>query len=218
MILKNSYLEQVARGLIKLTPTQAKSTAAILNEFLLVLLDCSGSMNEECGRTHRLGAAQDAILRLLDTRRALKADDQIAVIAFHDDAHLVLPPTRCRDHGSTIEKAIRSITGGGGTSLAVPLILAGTIVPGSGAAHIVMLSDGHGGDPTSAADKLKRRGAIIETIGVGNDPAEVAEDYLRAAASVLNGKVLYRFITDADEMSHYFRTEIANRLVYRSKS
>ena len=32
-------------------------------------------------------------------------------------------------------------------------------------------------------------------------------------ASVLDGKTLYRFLTDADEIVTYFRTDIANRLL-----
>jgi len=46
-------------------------------------------------------------------------------------------------------------------------------------------------------------------------PTEVNEALLKETASVLDGRILYRFITDADELVEYFRTEVANRLVKR---
>ena len=81
-----------------------------------------------------------------------------------------------------------------------------------------MLSDGHGGGATKAANALKVKGAILETIGVGRHPSEVDESTLRGIASVLDGKVLYRFLSDADDLMRYFRTEIANRLVKVNRS
>jgi len=62
------------------------------------------------------------------------------------------------------------------------------------------------------AERLKQRGVLIETIGVANTRDEVNEDILRRTASVLHGKVLYRFITEANELATYFRTEVADRL------
>lgn len=76
-----------------------------------------------------------------------------------------------------------------------------------------MLYDGHGGDATKVANTLKKGGAVIETIGVGHHPSEVDESTLRRIASTLDGRILYRFLSDADDLVHYFRTDVANRLV-----
>lgn len=212
-----TYLERVARGLTQISSASAKTLAGAMAEMQIIILDRSWSMEAPCGQETRLGAAKNATFALLDARQQLGADDTVAVVAFSGTADLVLRFTRARDRRAKIDRAIRSIGVGSDTNLAAPLLLAETIMPSEGCVHIALLSDGHGGDPTDVADRLKRRGAIIETIGVGNDPAEVDESILKATASVLDGKVLYRFIRDADEMAQYFGTQIANRLVKRSE-
>jgi Mg-chelatase subunit ChlD len=184
-------------------------------EVLVMILDRSGSMAAACGRKNRLEAAKDAVLALLAARERLGANDSLAIISFDEEAQLVLPITPCASNGDRIRYALASIPVGGGTDLKPPLVLAHGILPPTGRAHIVLLSDGHGGNPTKAAEALKARGAIIETIGVGNDPSEVDEAILKKTASILDGRVLYRFLTVADQVVRYFQSEIANRLVKR---
>ena len=216
MSWENTYLERAARGLVKVSTSLMDTAARVIAEMLIIILDHSGSMATTCGRGDRLQAAQDATIALLDARQRLGADDMVAVIAFDEEAQLVLPFTRCQDQRRQIDHAVRSITIAGGTKLRAPLVLANEILPPEGRRHIVLLSDGHGGNPARVARKLRGRGAIIETIGVGNDPTEVDEAVMKDIASILDGKVLYRFIRDADELTCYFRNEIANRLVKRS--
>jgi Mg-chelatase subunit ChlD len=208
-----SYLEQVARGLRKPAEAVLQITAAVMAVMYLIIIDRSGSMGTPCGTADRLRAAQDATIALLDARQAQHADDSVAVIAFNHGAELVLSFTRCHGNRLRIDKAIRSIQVDGGTDLKAALAKAQKVLPPSGRVHIVMLTDGHGGNPVKVAEKLKQRGALIETIGVGNSPDEVDEDILKKTASVLNGTVLYRFLTEADELVTYFRTEVANRLM-----
>ena len=214
-----SFLERAARGLVHVTPRPKALQGGVAGECIIFVVDHSGSMGIACGQVDRLRAAQDAMIALLNTRREYQADDAVLVIAFNDEAEIVLPSTSCRSNRGRIDSAIRSIGVAGGTDLKKPLELVLTLLKDERNVHIVMLSDGQDAeDPTTAARRLKDRGAVIETIGVGNDPSEVDEQQLKAVASVLGGKVLYRFISDADEMTGYFRTEIANRLVKRSES
>lgn len=215
---ENSYLEQLARGLYKPAEAALHVVAAAMAVMYLIVIDRSGSMGSPCGAVNRLGAAQNASIAMLDARQERGADDHLAVIAFNDGAKLVLPFTRCHGNRERIDRAIRSIEVDGGTDLKVALIKAQNILPSAGCVHIIMLTDGHGGDPTQVAAALKQRGVLIETIGVGNTHDEVDEAILQKTASTLNGKILYRFLTDADEMVTYFRTEIANRLVKVSHS
>ena len=212
-----AFLEQLARGLVKIPTAMKNVAAALVGEILLIILDCSGSMASPCGSISRLGAAQDAVIALLDVRRNQSVDDSVAIVAFKEEARLVLPVVSYRQRSRQVQRAVRSLTARGGTDLASPLRLAEEILPTGGRLHVVFLSDGQGGDPSNEAGRLKRAGVIIDTIGVGNTPAEVDEQVLKATASVLHGKVLYRFIRDAGELSRYFRTEIANRLVKRSE-
>jgi Mg-chelatase subunit ChlD len=172
-------------------------------------------MASACGRKSRLEAAKDATMALLMARARLGANDQLSITVFNDEAHLVLPLTPCLNNLDKIQQALCSVTVGGGTDLKAPLVLAHRLLPPAGRLHIVLLSDGHGGNPVTAAQALKDRGAILETIGVGNERSEVDESILKRIASVLDGKVLYRFLNDADQLTQYFTSEIANRLVKR---
>ena len=210
-----SYLELLARGRAQLAGQISHVEIAPLSEMLIFILDRSGSMSISCGNVDRLQAAKTACIALIDTRLNQGADDQGAVMAFDDQATMILPFTGFRKHRGRIVRAINRITIGGATVIKEPLALALNMLPGKGRVHIVLLSDGHGGQPGRYHRQLKDAGAVIETIGVGNDPSEVDEPTLKNIASVLNGKTLYRFIRDADELTDYFRTEIANRLTKR---
>lgn len=212
---ENSYLEKVAGGSVKLSTASVRTAASVVAETIFFILDRSGSMSGPCGRTNRLEAEKEATIAMLISRYQLGADDQLSVIAFDHEARLVLPFMSCAANRRKIGCAIRSIVLGGGTNFNPPLVLAKKTLPAVGRAHIVMLSDGHGGDATETAKALKKKGAIIETIGVGHRPSDVDESTLKRIASVLDGKVLYRFLSDADEMTRYFRHDIANRLVKR---
>lgn len=186
-------------------------------EAIVLILDVSGSMARPCGpRTDKLDAAQEASIGLIDKRLEFGMDDEVALIAFASSASLIAPFTPARERREEIVNAIRSLRPGGATNLWKPLDLTLCYLQqrGSGkAVHLVMLTDGCGGNPVPPAEELKRRGAILEIIGVGHTPADVAEPILKQAASVVNGKVLYRFIHDADEMVNYFANDIAGRLV-----
>jgi Mg-chelatase subunit ChlD len=208
-----SYLERVARGLAKVSHVPAQVLPATMAVMYVLLIDRSGSMGTPCGRTNRLVAAQNATIAMLDARQERGVEDQVAVIAFDDDAELVLPFTPCKENRGLIDESIRAIGVAGGTDLNAAFATAMRILPPNERVHMIMLTDGHGGDPTKVAAALKGRGVVIETIGVGESHDEVNETILKRTASVLDRKVLYRFLTDADEMVTYFRTEVANRLV-----
>ncbi len=207
-----SYLERLARGQAQLARRASHAGIATLSEMLILILDRSGSMSISCGNADRLQAAKTACIALIDARLNQGADDQGAVMAFDGQATMILPFTGFRKHRDRVVQAINRITIGGATVIKKPLALALKMLPGNGRVHIVLLSDGHGGQPGRYHHRLKDAGAVIETIGVGNDPSDVDEPTLKNIASVLDGKTLYRFIHDADELTDYFRIEIANRL------
>lgn len=216
MPVLSPYLQKVMAGQIKVATNLVKAVAVATSLRLVFIIDRSWSMAEACGRTNRIDAAKNAISALLDVRRKLGADDEIAVISFNDAAQIVLPFTGIRD-ADRIQKAVRSIGPEGSTDLKPAIKLASDILSDPRGAYIVVLSDGHCGDPIRAARALKDKGAIIETIGVGNIPADVDEEKLIKVASVQNGQALYRFLTNADELLDYFRKDIAGRLAKRRK-
>ncbi len=212
----DTYLEELARGLTQRRPDAIKAVVSVIAEIFVIIIDVSGSMLSKCGLVYRLRAAQRAVLGMFDARIQLGFDDEVVLIAFNDQAWVALPLTRCREHRKEIWRAVNSLAAEGGTDLKAPLVRLGQLnLPPGACVHAVLLSDGHGGNPIRAARALKEAGVIIETVGVGNDPSEVDEDVMKKVASVLDGRILYRFLTDPQALADYFRTEIAGRLVER---
>lgn len=214
MIELSPYLQKVMAGQIKVTTNLVKTIAVAISLRLVFIIDRSWSMAEACGRMNRIEAAKNAIFALISARESAGADDEIAVISFNSAAHLVLPFTGIRE-SDRIQKAVRSIWPEGSTDLKPALSRTSDILPDPASAYIIVLSDGHCGDPIRAARALKSKGAIIETIGVGSIPADVDEERLIKVASIQNGRALYRFLTNADELLDYFRNDIAGRLAKR---
>lgn len=208
------YLKKVVAGQIKVVSGLAKSVAVALAMRLVFVIDRSWSMDEPCGRMNRIEAAKNAIFALLNVREALGVDDQVAVISFNDTAELVLPFVSIHET-KRIETAVRSLDPGGCTELKPALKLASKICTCPSGSYVIVLSDGHCGDPIRAAKALKDMGAVIETIGIGNTPADVDEEKLTKIASVQDGKPLYRFLTNADDLIRYFREDLGGRLAKR---
>lgn len=137
---------------------------------LTFVVDVSGSMKEQ----NRLELVKHA-LRLLVGE--LDARDALSIVAFTNDARLVLPMTSAR-HRGLIESAIHPLRPEGGTNVQAGLrmgyeaALAG-LAP---EAHnrVVLLSDGVGniGETDAAAlsrevESARQRGVWLNTIGVG---------------------------------------------------
>jgi len=217
MKMISKYLEEVVQGRTQLSKSPAIVVAGLICEIIILIIDRSWSMAEACGRGNRLEAAQSAAISLIRARLDRGADDRVAVIAFNEEAQLILPSTGCREEMNRIERAIRSIKPANGTDLNAPLLLAEKSIPIQNGVHIVLLTDGHGGDPTRLAASLKQRGALLDCIGVGQYSSDVDEAILKKTASVLNGQVLYRFIGDADSLNRYFREDVAFRLTKRTQ-
>lgn len=208
-----TFLEKVARGLVRLANDSPSPVSAMAMVVLWVILDHSGSMNERCGRLTRLEAAQRAALALLRTLWNAGHRPHVGVIAFDDQATIVLPPTPSEGNRERIRAAIQSIAIAGGTDLKPPLIAVRDGLIPTAKTQVVLLTDGHGGDPIKVAGGLKAQGVIIETVGIAHDPSAVNESVLRKVASVVAGQVLYRFLTDPDALEAYFRDDIAGRLM-----
>ena len=76
--------------------------------------------------------------------------------------------------------------------------------------RIILLTDGHGGQPLKTSEELKSRGVIIDVIGIGSTPEGVDEKLLRKVASVIEGEVRYRFIADSLTLTRTY-TQLANK-------
>ena len=148
----------------ELAPTERKPLA------LTFVVDVSGSMREE----DRLELVKHALRLLLGQ---LDANDSIALVAFSQEARLVLPPTSARARG-VIESALYPLAPDGGTNAEAGLkmgyeVAAAGFVEGS-ENRVVFLSDGVANIGQTDQDRIdqdvehrRARGIYLNTIGVG---------------------------------------------------
>jgi Ca-activated chloride channel family protein len=135
---------------------------------LVLVLDRSGSMGGA-----PLASVKEATQQLI---RRLGADDRLAVVAFDDNAQLVLD-LRCHDVDAACDRIAR-ITTGGSTNLSGGWLKALEIVRAHGRAdalkRIVLLSDGHANvgitDPQALAELAASANAdAVSTSTIGFD-------------------------------------------------
>jgi len=107
----------------------------------------------------------------------------------------------------------------GGTDLAKGLEAAARLFEDEGSTgrrrHVVMLTDGRGGEPLKQAAKLKNKlGAVIDVVGIGGTPDAVNEALLRQVATTDPGGFChYRFVKDPETLSEHY-TQLAKGLVW----
>ena len=178
-----------------------------------LLLDCSGSMDAGDYPPTRLQAAFDAGLEFVTARKGAGFADRISVVLFNKDAKFI-----CRD--VSLDKGMEVLRRlkvqnpiGGGTDLNAGLAAAEQHFCRTLEGYqnrIVLLTDGHGGNPVQTGERLRAAGVLLDVIGVAGDPAAVAEEQLRKIASVINGVSRYRFIGNRAELLQHFKTIATN--------
>jgi Ca-activated chloride channel homolog len=174
---------------------------------LALLLDTSASMDE------RMGIAQEAAVGFA---KQLHKDDQAEVIDFDSQVRVLAEFT---NDAAALEKAIRSTTPNGSTSLYNALYIALKELKRTKAATtdirrqaIVLLSDG---DDTSSLiefdqvlDLAKRSEVVIYAIGlrageIGRREFKEAEFVLKQLATETGGRAF--FVTDARELAKIYQ-------------
>lgn len=183
-------------------------------ELTKFLLDVSGSMDSSFNaRQTKLQAAQEAATTMVVNKARLDDQDEIGLVSFDHHARVVLPLCPIASHKRQIIEAIQSLHIQGGTDINVGLEVARDAFEWDRKGvvrRIILLTDGKGGDPMETADDLKKRGVVMDIVGVGRTPRAVDEVLLRQIASVIEGEVRYRFISDRGKLlTHY--TDLANK-------
>jgi Ca-activated chloride channel family protein len=156
---------------------------------VVLVVDVSGSMRADDVKPTRLAAAQAAIRAFAE-----RIPDQlrVGVVAFSDDAQVVVPPTRDRDQllqgidilepgfgtaiGDAIGRAVdlaRTTTGEAGTATPAPVRDA----RGRALASVLLLSDGSQTrgvlTPGQGADLAKKAGIPVFTVALGTDAGTI---------------------------------------------
>lgn len=134
---------------------------------LVVLLDASGSMNDDAapGRT-KLREAQEALRALA---RSARPGTTLAFAAFSGSARWIAPPSTDL---APLLRALESLDAGGATAILPALELASTAL-GAGRTHVVLVSDGATAERpdalAAAAARLSAAGATVTAVAGGAD-------------------------------------------------
>lgn len=182
-------------------------------ERCILLFDCSGSMSADDYPETRLKAGFDAGIEYLYARMALQASDLITVALFDDEAEIVCKDVGLSEAVGVLARLKAQHPIGGGTDIDAGLVAAESSFrrrKGNYKNRIVVLTDGHGGDPIRTARRLHDAGVVIDVIGIAGRAKDVAEEEMRKVASTLtiNGVTMnrYRYIGNRAELLDHFKS------------
>jgi hypothetical protein len=182
------------------------------------VMDVSTSMGIEDYRPTRLAGAIDAAVEYTNICMQRRPGDRIAVISFNTSAQVILRLTPVSSQ-KVIVRAIRRLRPWGGTDLAEGLrptldLFQNDLQRGR-QRHVVMLTDGQGGEPLELAEILKRSLSVtIDVVGIGGSPSQVNEDLLRQVATTdPDGSCHYRFIKDRQTLTEHYM-QLAKGIVW----
>ncbi|MDD9985363.1 MAG: DUF4189 domain-containing protein [Spirochaetaceae bacterium] len=181
---------------------------------MLLLIDTSGSMDEEIGSGSaeiKLEAAKQAAIAAVD-RATASGTAEVAVLAFEGGCHA--PVSRYIEFTTDVDRLTRfidSLQTGGGTPMAEAVLFANRFMrdhgdPAANSQMIVLLADGGNdcGDVAQAMAELQAAGIVFrhETVGFGIEPASEAASELRHVATASGGE--YHHAASATQLADVF--------------
>jgi Ca-activated chloride channel homolog len=161
-------------------PQRVRATGNGVVPSIVVAVDVSGSMAATDVRPTRVLAARAIATRLI---RELPSRDQVAVVTFGNNAHVVVPPTS--DHAAAIAGLPKAVAPRAGTAIGDAIKDAVAVIAQSGAevgqgrrpGSILLLTDGTqtagGATPLDAALYARADGIAIDTVAIGEPGATV---------------------------------------------
>jgi Ca-activated chloride channel family protein len=175
-----------------------------------VVLDRSGSMNGE-----PLESAKGSLLKLVDR---LAPQDYFGLVAFDDQALVVVPMRQVQDHHiPSLRQAIRDLQTGGSTDISAGYLMGLreiTRLNTVGASTLLLISDGHANagerDPKvlgSIATKHATARITTSTIGLG-----IGYDEIILEAIATGGGGAHRFASTVDEAVGAIAAEVNDLL------
>ncbi|MCY4517715.1 MAG: von Willebrand factor type A domain-containing protein [Acidimicrobiaceae bacterium] len=179
---------------------------AVRPDSIIVVLDSSGSMNQEIGtgndRTRRIELVYDAVDLLLE---GLEPETRVGVVAYADWARTVSRPAAVgRNHDDLIRRIERDVRPSGSTNVADGLVAGYRMAESEADAGrdvlVLLFSDGVANVGATETDRILRqlgeRADIgLSTIGVGLGPFN--DELMEQLANRADGS--YHYIDDHDE-------------------
>ena len=198
-----------------------------IGEDKVQVIDVSSSMSEviEGGgilrlfgkRMTKLDAVKKGLAAAVGAAASQNDGSRMAIVAYSAEASVVADLTPVNEGKAELLAAVEALDNDSKTNIAAGLEAAASLQqwPTGGSKRpmrITLFSDGWDtadSHPVAVADRLKKDGVFIETIGFGAEHEDVDERTLKAIASVHHGKAQYRFFTDPQELvTHITRTGI----------
>ncbi len=175
------------------------------NIALILLIDKSGSMDDQSNGVTKIAMAREAAGQAIST---LKPNDQIAVIAFDTDPTFVVPPQQVGNNLNSIRDQISSLQASGGTDIYSALQTAYNTMLGMKATtkHITLMTDGQSwkGPYKDLMQKMKDANITLSTIGIGGD---ADQQWLSELASLGQGR--YYFTERLNDIPKIVYREVA---------
>jgi uncharacterized protein YegL len=190
---------------IGLATAEFKGTSDLRPVNLALVIDTSGSMTGDSKLTMVKASLQSLVSNL-------RSSDVVSVVAFDDEARIVLPAGALGD-GRAYRRAIDGLQPGGSTNLNAGLMLgyqeAQRNFKSNSTNRVILLTDGIANvgvsDPIRIAENssgFNERGIDLSTIGVGRD---LDNNLLRTLAK--RGRGLYHFVADPRDIAKVFIDE-----------
>ena len=192
---------------------------------VFALLDVSISMLEGSYKSgnSKIEVVAQVLESYVNTLSDQRPNDQLALITFGSEAELLSKPLSVGEDSQKLCELIRSLPAlvRGGTSMVTGIKLVQNLIANgrvSELSHVrcIAYSDGHDQNLRSgvaAANELKKSGVHIQTLGIGEKPADVDEDFLRKVATTDADGTHYRFLSDVKSINTTFQALAEGRLV-----
>ncbi len=161
----------------------------------------------------KLEAAIQAVINLITHKVQIDSRDRVGVVVFNHLAQELVSPLPVGTERRRLIEAIQTLHAGGGTDINAGLIAASRMLwaqEHEGVRRVVLVTDGHGGDPLGTATSLKAQDVVIDVVGIGPEPYAVDEPLLKQVASVVDGSLRYQFIKDRHTLVDHF-SQLANK-------
>lgn len=137
---------------------------------LILLIDKSGSMDESNNGVTKIAMAREAAIQAAG---ALKANDQIGVIAFDTDSQWIVPMERVGGSINDVRSRISQLQASGGTDIYSALRTAYSAMQSVQATqkHVILLTDGQSwkGPYQALLQNMSQDHITLSTIAVGSD-------------------------------------------------